>query len=375
MYQAAEVQWPSLPSNSSPAPAIIFLRSGIELTGSPIWARCAGLLIRSFISPWSYVVRSKSPYDFDMALSSVDDCYLSCSEHMLTHVRDTFLPQELSQNTDFSRAWQTAKQKWLKKKKPLNGHLEEEHAVALLSYTLGGQKPIYAQFNQATRTGAQQYANGKFQYKSLHFLLADALRLIKASDDSDSSCLTVYRRSTVKFKATNVGEMVRFGSFTSCSLNKEKESFGRETCFVIDTCLGAKVGAYSANPHEEEVLIPPYEMFQVKGKKYRQDHSGLRCNVIYTLQSGGVYSQQGALQNGHCFPQPNSLLKSSSWGLKGNVDLQGGLKFSTDTQITVSLQVLINQSQQLKHMPVKDSFCMVSFHIFSNSSSSCFSDI
>ncbi|KAI1887919.1 hypothetical protein AGOR_G00195440 [Albula goreensis] len=229
------------------------------------------------------------PLPLDMAPDSVDDSYKGCTMKMLKYVLKKLLRQELSQDAHFSQTWKAAKQAWMTNKQPLHAHMREEHAVALFTYTLGGANPFYAKFNQATITGGKGYGKGKFQYKSLHFLLANALRLIKDSDGS--GCLTVYRRSLRKFKKAHVGAKVRFGSFASSSQRMDLTNFGSETCFVVKTCLGAKIRKYSAFVGEEEVLIPPYEKFKITQKNHLMHPAGLQCNLIYTLQSRGMHSR------------------------------------------------------------------------------------
>ncbi|ELK06794.1 GPI-linked NAD(P)(+)--arginine ADP-ribosyltransferase 1 [Pteropus alecto] len=59
-------------------------------------------------------------------------------------------------------------------------------------------------------------------------------------------------------------ERQTWGGFASASLrNVAAQQFGEETFFGIWTCLGASIKGYSFFPGEEEVLIPPFETFQV----------------------------------------------------------------------------------------------------------------
>lgn len=47
------------------------------------------------------------------------------------------------------------------------------------------------------------------------------------------------------------------------SLDKQITSkcLGTRSCFEVTTYIGAPLGGYSQLPHEKELLIPPYEVF------------------------------------------------------------------------------------------------------------------
>lgn len=77
----------------------------------------------------------------------------------------------------------------------------------------------------------------------------------------------------------------RLGSFASSSLKSDQTKYGTETCFKIETCYGAKILEYSAHPDEEEVLIPPYEVFEIKEGKELKD-----CKTVFVLKSNGTLS-------------------------------------------------------------------------------------
>ncbi|XP_036372569.1 erythroblast NAD(P)(+)--arginine ADP-ribosyltransferase-like [Megalops cyprinoides] len=238
-------------------------------------------------------VKSNNPLKLDMASNSVDDCYHTCSERMFKNVTETLLPKEIRDQKDFGAAWKEALKRWKKKPVPLVGGLKEQHAIAIRAYTLGGQYPVFKAFNDATRGGAGNYRRGEFAYKSLHFLLAEALRLMKEDYVSKSvnqakRCLQTYRGTKLKFQGA-LGAEVRFGSFTSSSLSKRTASnFGSETCFKIQTCFGAALASYSSMTNEDEVLIPPHEKFNVTKISRKGPNSW--CNVVYSLQSTGMHS-------------------------------------------------------------------------------------
>ncbi|XP_009958521.1 PREDICTED: NAD(P)(+)--arginine ADP-ribosyltransferase 1-like, partial [Leptosomus discolor] len=61
-------------------------------------------------------------------------------------------------------------------------------------------------------------------------------------------------------------QAVRFGRFTSASLRNESTlPFGQDTFFSVETCYGVPIRDFSFFPEEQEVLIPPFESFEVTG--------------------------------------------------------------------------------------------------------------
>ncbi|XP_064306931.1 GPI-linked NAD(P)(+)--arginine ADP-ribosyltransferase 1-like [Phalacrocorax carbo] len=59
-------------------------------------------------------------------------------------------------------------------------------------------------------------------------------------------------------------QTICFGHFTSASLRNESTlPFGRDTFFSVETCYGIPIRDFSFFPEEEEVLIPPFERFEV----------------------------------------------------------------------------------------------------------------
>ncbi|XP_009635708.1 rho guanine nucleotide exchange factor 15-like [Egretta garzetta] len=140
--------------------------------------------------------------------------------------------------------------------------LRWEHAVALLAYTLPG--PLYQAFNAAVREAGrsrEEYLNN-FHFKVLHFLLSEALRALR--DARPPRCHHVYRGvQGIRFTAQH-HQSVRFGQFTSTSLRNESiQSFGQDSTFRVETCYGVPIRNFSFFPKEEEVLIPPFEVFKV----------------------------------------------------------------------------------------------------------------
>uniref|UniRef100_A0A3Q3XMM8 NAD(P)(+)--arginine ADP-ribosyltransferase n=1 Tax=Mola mola TaxID=94237 RepID=A0A3Q3XMM8_MOLML len=201
--------------------------------------------------------KAKNGFPLDMGEDSVDDMYFGCNKEMMQKVNTEYLKEEQKQNKN---AWNTArkfaKDKLIDKK---DKDLTELHLQAICVYTADG---VYEDFNTAVRTNRSVYGSS-FKFHSLHYLLTSAIQIL----NSNYHCHTTYRR-------------------ISCSLTGN-------TCFEIKTCLGAYLKNYSCfSEKEQEVLIPPYEVFKITDKIDGQGkYTKLRdCKVVYVLEIGCTYS-------------------------------------------------------------------------------------
>uniref|UniRef100_A0A8C3M8C9 NAD(P)(+)--arginine ADP-ribosyltransferase n=1 Tax=Geospiza parvula TaxID=87175 RepID=A0A8C3M8C9_GEOPR len=185
----------------------------------------------------------------DMAQNSFDDQYLNCGPAM-TEALPGLNGSEFQENKEFSQAWVKAT------------------AIALMAYTM---PDVHKQFNPAVREAgrSRQEYRDKFHFKTLHFLLTQALQKLRRPDE----CPDVFRGvRTVQFNVTP-GDKVRFGQFASSSLDRTvAQGYGTDTMFEVHTCHGADIHNFSFNESEKEVLIPPFETFEVtkvtrEGKK------------------------------------------------------------------------------------------------------------
>uniref|UniRef100_A0A3B5M8H6 NAD(P)(+)--arginine ADP-ribosyltransferase n=1 Tax=Xiphophorus couchianus TaxID=32473 RepID=A0A3B5M8H6_9TELE len=203
-----------------------------------------------------------------MAENSVDDMYEGCENKMATKVMTELLAREKKMTKNFRLAWD---EPGMKKSQVL----EKEQNMAVYAYTL--DKPeIFTEFNNALRTQRAQYTS-TFQYHSLHFFLTGALRAL--------NCVKTYRRTNCKFE-TDINREIRFGGFTSSSEGGyPSPHFGDQSCFEITTCFGARISKFSMFESENEVLIPPYEVFKVTDIQKRSGKNFLPCQVVYKLKS------------------------------------------------------------------------------------------
>uniref|UniRef100_A0A8C3M7N5 NAD(P)(+)--arginine ADP-ribosyltransferase n=1 Tax=Geospiza parvula TaxID=87175 RepID=A0A8C3M7N5_GEOPR len=179
--------------------------------------------------------------------------------------------------------------------------LTKDQAIALLVYTM---KSVYSDFNAAVRTAgnsSQEYQDN-FYFKTLHFLLTQALQKLRDPNE----CLNVSRGvKDVQFDV-KLGDKVRFGEFTSLLLDKKvAQGYGADTMFEVHTCHGVDIRKFSFNESEKEVQIPPFETFEVtkvtrEGKK-----------VQIELRSTGTVS------NDDCEPLKGGSLPRNSPHLGG----------------------------------------------------------
>lgn len=211
-----------------------------------------------------------------MAPTSFDDQYTGCAAAMTAALPD-LNQTEFQANKVYADGWVLASSQWKERQTwwqewglsptqlpPPPPGFRDEHGVALLAYT--ANSPLHKEFNAAVREAGRTRAHylHHFSFKTLHFLLTEALQLLSKARRSPQ-CHQVFRGvHGLRFRPAGPGATVRLGGFASASLrNVAAQQFGEETFFGIWTCLGAPIKGYSFFPGEEEVLIPPFETFQV----------------------------------------------------------------------------------------------------------------
>lgn len=217
----------------------------------------------------------------DMAENSFDDQYLNCDPAM-TKALPALKDSELQQNSLFAEVWANATAEWQKRGSRVSPLSSPDQAIALMAYTMKG---LHNEFNAAVRkagSSRQEYRD-KFHYKTLHFLLTQALATLRVSQGQ--KCRSVFRGvQGVRFQARR-GDIVRFGQFVSTSLSKEvANGFGNDTVFKVHTCYGADIHEFSKKSDQEEVLIPPFETFKVTSVTQEG-----KCTLIH-LRSTGTHS-------------------------------------------------------------------------------------
>lgn len=212
----------------------------------------------------------------DMAPTSFDDQYAGCAAAMTAALPD-LNRTEFQANKVYADSWVLASNQWQERKawgpewglnhtrmSSLPPGFRDEHGVALLAYT--ANTPLHKEFNAALREAGRTRVHylQHFSFKTFHFLLTEALQLLSRAQRSPQ-CRQVFRGvQGLRFQPAGPGVTIRLGGFASASLkNATAQHFGEETFFGIWTCLGVPIKGYSFFPEEEEVLIPPFETFQV----------------------------------------------------------------------------------------------------------------
>ncbi|XP_048017639.1 erythroblast NAD(P)(+)--arginine ADP-ribosyltransferase-like [Megalobrama amblycephala] len=216
-------------------------------------------------------------FPLDMAPDSVDDQYMGCRKKMAKWVETELLKDELENVPDFKAAWKKG-QKFVK--------TQNDYFIAIYVYS---DATVYKYFNPETRRDKDQYKQMTYKWYSLHFLLTNAIHILKKQ--TQNQCYSTFRGTNVRFNEDVLNKEVRFGSFSSSSLDRKvARRFGKVSCFEIHTCEGADVTKYSKLPHEKEVLIPPYEKFKVTAVRTKEKQKDLWCETVFVLESTGTRS-------------------------------------------------------------------------------------
>uniref|UniRef100_A0A8B9QZ10 NAD(P)(+)--arginine ADP-ribosyltransferase n=1 Tax=Anas platyrhynchos TaxID=8839 RepID=A0A8B9QZ10_ANAPL len=237
------------------------------------WVLLASTLFGTTATGSRRDARAISEKVMDMARYSFDDQYQDCSrmmEEKLKTVNRTEFKNKVYKDT-----WKNASEHWQKQWGNSNRLqvLPQEQAVAVLAYTHRGD--LSNQLNTAMHKGGRspEHYLESFPFKTLHFLLTEALHTLR--DDQGRRCYNVSRGVNGTRFTAHLKETVRFGHFASASLNESiAKGFGTDTFFVVNTCYGVSIGNFSFSPEQEEVLIPPYEVFRVTN--YTCDRDGNR---------------------------------------------------------------------------------------------------
>ncbi|XP_062892940.1 ecto-ADP-ribosyltransferase 5-like [Mobula hypostoma] len=172
-----------------------------------------------------------------------------------------YLEKERQRNTTLDQVWDRAVKGM--GDKPLPDGLRREHLLAVYAYTDSERNQFYREFNNAVRmygTSDSVYA-GNFPFKSVHYLLSVALDRLR--EIAGSAPGTTYRGMVEQVLPPKNNKM-RFGYFASSSLNTSiAMKYAGKTLFEIKSQFGVAIYNHSRIPEEMEVLIPPFEVFNV----------------------------------------------------------------------------------------------------------------
>ncbi|XP_032063746.1 erythroblast NAD(P)(+)--arginine ADP-ribosyltransferase-like [Aythya fuligula] len=226
------------------------------------WVLLASTLFGTAATGSRQDVRAITEKVMDMVENSFDDQYQGCRTEMEEKLK-TVNSTEF-QNKTYADTWRKAAEHWQNQWGNSNHPqvLQREQAVAVLAYTARGN--LYKQFNTLVREDgrSREHYLQHFPFKTLHFLLTEAVHTLQKTQNTE--CYNVYRGiKGIRFTA-QLNHTVRFGQFASTSRQKEvAESFGKDTFFFVYTCYGVSIRNFSFFQKQDEVLIPPYEVFKV----------------------------------------------------------------------------------------------------------------
>ncbi|XP_019380605.1 PREDICTED: ecto-ADP-ribosyltransferase 5-like [Gavialis gangeticus] len=254
-------------------------------------------------------VRSQKSLPLGMAPNSFDDQYIGCTEEMEA-AAPRLLQEERARHPLLDGMWMNLTAVWAEKKKGLHlpAGFRDVHGIAVLVYTDSVQ-PLYRDLNQAVREAgvSRETYLRTFPFKALHYYLSRALQLLR------EDCGRMYRNQlyrgvrSIRFNPPAAGP-VRFGQFTSSSLDASiARRYGNATSFILRSCVGAHIEALSSFPLEQEVLIPPGEVFTVSNVTRQGDgnvlvlHSTNRtCSHFNCAYLGGEKSANCTEHSGSC---------------------------------------------------------------------------
>ncbi|XP_068034591.1 GPI-linked NAD(P)(+)--arginine ADP-ribosyltransferase 1-like isoform X5 [Anomalospiza imberbis] len=125
----------------------------------------------------------------DMAPDSFDDQYRGCGRAMATAL-PALNRSEFRQSGHFAEGWALAAAEWRVRLSP-RSPLSPAQAIALLAYT--APVPLHRTFNTAVRAAgrSRQEYRDNFHFKTLHFLLTQALGTLR--DAGGPRCHRVFR--------------------------------------------------------------------------------------------------------------------------------------------------------------------------------------
>ncbi|XP_067260785.1 ecto-ADP-ribosyltransferase 5 [Chanodichthys erythropterus] len=191
-----------------------------------------------------------------------DYSFYNCRKEMLQMVTKAggLLETEIENNTVFETMWQDN----AKCDKAIPGGTPE-HMAALKSYAEAPSQ-FYNTFKKSlhTKSRGSSYQDD-FPFKSVFFLLTDAMHLLK------SDCRTVYSGTKDEY-STNIGDKVRFTSFFQANqeytVATEDAAIDKNTgtVFNISSCSVINLDEMCGS-EDLELLISPTEVFTVTNIK------------------------------------------------------------------------------------------------------------
>uniref|UniRef100_A0A803JHU8 NAD(P)(+)--arginine ADP-ribosyltransferase n=1 Tax=Xenopus tropicalis TaxID=8364 RepID=A0A803JHU8_XENTR len=207
--------------------------------------------------------------NLDLMPNAFDDEYEGCAEELERDSMPKVLKMETYQNPVFGLAWKRAEKDWNKVKSTLRLPLgfTDAFGTAIRVYTTDWPEgnPLYKAFNGNVSSAgrSREHYMEHFHFKALHFYLTRAMQVLRRNSRRR---YRTYRGTDGSYEVSE--ELLRFGRFTSSSLNVEvAKGYNAGLLFEITTCFGVDIHRVSFFPKEREVLIPVAEKFHYVGKR------------------------------------------------------------------------------------------------------------
>lgn len=232
----------------------------------------------------------------------VDDLYSGCRQQAMERfVHSGLLGRELNDSVAFSHSWAVNS-----KCSALIPGGKQAHTTALAAYAFGD--PAFLEtFDNAVETMGVNVSTyeSRFHFKALHFLLMDAMTLLRPA-----RCQTVfflYEDRSIPKK----GSTVRFGSFTTALSTfqtlKKLEDLEDLVVLNITACFYVNVEEHVCRKEREQVLLSPAEEFVVESVNKIDDDDTQYTEIV--LKS----SQLNSTHN--CFAFSRSPAPVSTLGI------------------------------------------------------------
>ncbi|KAL6110744.1 uncharacterized protein ACO6RY_19773 [Pungitius sinensis] len=206
-----------------------------------------------------FKVNAGTTKQLDMAPGAVDYNYNGCrKEATEKFIHSGLLNEELKANKQFQEAWG----KTCSKQIPGG---TKEHTAALWAYA-DGSKDFTDTFDNAVETlgGNVSTYEGRFHFKSLHFLLMDSMFLLHSQNTE--KCKTLYALKGQEYMALN-GSNVRFGKFVKVYSNDNElkmDDLDGLVLLKISSCFFVNLGDNICREDQSTTLISPDEIFTVR---------------------------------------------------------------------------------------------------------------
>lgn len=181
------------------------------------------------------------------------------------------LGQEINRSKGFQKPWSS----YAGCSMPIPGG-EKEHAAALAAYAYEDEH--VNSFNKTRENllvNVSTYENS-FPFDALHFLLMDALMLLRSNH-----CKTVYFVTETDY-AVEAGSRVRFTMFKTVyqSMDSLADDTDSMIVFNITTCFFADLKDNDCVKSKDVALVSPAELFTVEGRRPGRHHDADYTEIV-----------------------------------------------------------------------------------------------